>query len=324
MACNMNARLTSHLAATAFFLFASTHASTPHTIYQFPNPTWLENIAAMRNGSLLVTVIGKPEVHIVNPLVTPATASLMATVPDVNAAFGITELSDNIFALAAGNYTSDNAPVPGSFSVWSIDLGHKHEATHLSKIADIPAVGMINGLAALDKHTLLLADSWKGNVASLDVKSGKSGVWLEDISTASNFSASGLPLGVNGIKVHGEWGYFTNTVRSSFSRVRVDRGKKRVIGDVEALAQGDTIAVPDDFAVLGDGSVILGRPLSDKLMKVGRDGKVEIVAKVEGVTAAVLGRTAADKDVVYLSSMGGFNTNGSVKAGGMVVAVRLR
>lgn len=320
----MNALLTSLLAATASFFFASTHASTPRTIYQFPNPTWLEHIAAMRNGSLLVTVIGNPEIHIVNPLVTPATASLMATIPDVNAVFGITELFDNIFALVAGNYTSDNAPVPGSFSVWSIDLSHRHELAGLSKIADIPGVGMINGLAALDEYTLLLADSWNGNIASLDVKSGESYVWLEDKSTASNFSVPGLPLGVNGLKIHGDWVYYTNTVQSSLARVRIDRAKKRIAGDVELLAQGDAIALPDDFAVLENRDVVLGRPLSNELIKIGADGKVEIVAKVEGVTAAALGRTPTDKDIVYLSSMGGFNTNGIVKAGGMVVAVRLR
>ncbi|KAF3052269.1 hypothetical protein E8E11_011565 [Didymella keratinophila] len=319
----MNALLTSLLAATASF-FASTHASTPRTIHQFSNPTWLENIAAMRNGSLLVTVIGRPEVHIVHPLVTPATAALIATIPDVNAVFGITELSNDVFAVAAGNYTTDNAPVPGSFSVWSVDLGHKRGAAKVDKIADVPGVGMINSLAALDKHSLLLADSWKGNIASLDMTNGKTGIWFEDKSTASNFSAPGLPLGVNGIKVHRDWMYFTNTVHSSLSRVRLDRAISGVLGDVETLAQGDTVAVPDDFAVLEDGRVILGRPLSDELMKVGPDAKVEVIAKMEGVTGAAMGRTEKDKDVVYLSSMGGFNADGSVKAGGRIVAVELR
>ncbi|KAJ4332237.1 hypothetical protein N0V87_008540 [Didymella glomerata] len=320
----MNAVLTRILAVTASLFFASTHADTPRTIYQFPNPTWLENIAAMRNGSLLVTVTGRPEVHIVNPLVTPSVASLVAIIPDTNAVFGITELYDNVFAVAAGNSTPDNAPVRGSFSVWSIDLTHDHGIMEIGKIADVPGVGMINGLAALNSHTLLLADSWKGNVASLDVKTGKSSLWLDDKSTASNFSAPGLPLGVNGIKVHRDWVYYSNTVQSSLNRIRLDRTTSAVVNDVETLAQGDTIAVPDDFAVLKSGSVILGRPLSDEVMRVRKDRKKEIIAKVEGITAAALGRAEKNKDVVYLSSMGGFNINGSVKAGGRIVAVQLR
>ncbi|KAF3046121.1 hypothetical protein E8E12_011212 [Didymella heteroderae] len=168
--------LTTLLASAASLLFASSHAGKLPVVYQFSNLTWLENIAAIRNGSLLVTVIGRPEVHIVNPLVSPSATSLAATIPAVNADSGITELSDDVFAAAVGNSTTDNAPVPGSFSVWSIDLTSRHAAAKVEKVADIPGVGMINGMAAVDKRTLLLADSWMGNIASLDVKSGKSNI----------------------------------------------------------------------------------------------------------------------------------------------------
>lgn len=315
------------LAATTSFLFASTNAVTTRTVHQFPKPTWLENIAAMRNGSLLVTIVGRPEVHVVNTLVTPSTAFFIASIPDVNAVFGITELSNDVFAVAAGNYTSTNAPVPGSFSVWSIDLSHHTESAKVEKVADAPGVGMINGLATLNKHTLLLADSWAGNIASLDITTGKTGVWLEDESTASNFSAAGLPLGVNGIKVHREYVYYTNTVQSSLSRVRVDASIGKVIGKVETLAQGEVIAVPDDFAVLEDGSVILGRPLSNELIEVSTNDKARVLIKgaiVESVTAVALGRSKGDKRVVYLSSMGGFDADGGAKAGGKVVAIQLR
>ena len=322
----MNALLTTVLAATTSFLFVPTHASQVRTIREFPKPTWLENIAAMRNGSLLVSVIGRPEVHIINPIVNPSTTSLIASIPDVNAIFGITELADDVFAVAAGNYTSANTPVQGSFSVWSIDFSHKHQAAKVKKLANIPDVSMINGLAALNKHTLLLADSWAGNVAFLDTNAGKSDLWFADESTASNFSAPGLPLGVNGVRVHGDWVYYTNTVRNSLSRIRVDASTGKVVDEVETLAQGDAIAVPDDFAVLEDGNVILGRPLSDELVGVGKDGKVDVLFKgesVEGVTAVTVGRTNRDGRVVYLSSMGGFDADGNVKAGGRVVAVKL-
>lgn len=284
----------------------------------------MENIAATRNGSLLVTIVGRPEVHIVNPLVTPPTALVVAKIPDVNAVFSITELSDNIFAIAAGNYTTENAPVPGSFSVWSIDLSSHYKAAKVGKIVDVPGVGMINGLATLDSKTLLLADSWKGNIASLDVESGKNSIWFEDKSTASNFSAPGSPLDVNGVKVHEDGVYYTNTVQSSLNRVRFDRTAGKVIGMTETLAQGNAIAVPDDFAVLEDGSVILGHPLSDVMVKVRKDRKVEVVAKVEDVPAATLATAKEGKDIVYLSSMDGFNVDGSVKAGRRAVSMDLK
>ncbi|KAJ4343379.1 hypothetical protein N0V95_006680 [Ascochyta clinopodiicola] len=318
----MNVFFTTFLATTASLFFSSTHASNVRTIHQFSNPTWLENIAAMQNGSLLVSVLGRPEVHIVNPRTTPPSSSLIASIPAVNAILGITELSSNQFAIAAGNVTPANAPVLGSFSVWSIDMTHKHGVAKVHKLASTPHLSMINGLAALDSRTLLLADSWTGNVASLDLGSHETTVWLGGESTASNFSAPGLPLGVNGIKVHKGYVYFTNTVRNSLNRIRVS-SKGAASGSVEVLAQGEAIAVPDDFAVLKDGSVIQGRPMSDEVVRVGAGGKVQVIAKVEGVTAVAVGRTGKDGKTAYLSSMGGFNADGSVKSGGRVVAVEL-
>lgn len=318
----MNALYTTFLTATTAFLFASTHAANVRTIHQFPNPTWLENVASTHNGSLLVSVIGRPEVHLVNPLVTSSTASLVAQFTNVNAVLGITELSDNIFAVATGNVTPANAPIIGSFSIWSIDLTHHLHTAKVEKIANTPKLSMINGLTALDSHTLLLADSWSGKIASLNTRTGETKVWFEDASTASNFSAPGLPLGVNGIKVHKDFVYFTNTVHNSLNRIRVS-SKGTASGKVEVLAHGAAIAVPDDFAVLEDGCVILGRPMSDELVRVGKDGKVEVVANVEGVTAVAVERREKGGTVAYLSSMGGFNVNGSVKAGGRVVALDL-
>lgn len=315
----MNALFTTILAASTSFLFAATHASKIHTVYQFPNPTWLENIAATRNNSLLVSTIGKAEVHMINPLANPPTAHLIANLPSFNAVLGITELSNNIFAIAAGNVTPANAPVPGSFSIWSVDLTSIHHAAEVVKIADTPALSMINGLATLDAHTLLLADSWAGNIATLNTRTGETKTWLNDTSTASNFSAPGLPLGVNGLKVHGGFVYFSNTVQSSLNRVRVSPSGSAV-GAVQILAQGEEIGTPDDFAVLADESVVLGRPLGGEVMRVSRNGEVQVLADVEGVTAVAVGRKG---HVAYLSSMGGFNGDGSVKAGGRVVAVEL-
>jgi hypothetical protein len=277
----------------------------------------------MRNGSLLLSVIGRPEVHLVNPLVIPATANVVASIPDANAVFGIVETRDDIFAVAAGNVTPANVPVQGSFSIWTIDLTNKHEQAEVSKLASVPNVSMINGMAALNTHTLLLADSWAGNIASLDTLTGESEVWFDNASTAANFSAPRLPLGVNGIRVHDDFVYYSNTVLSSLSRVRVDVSTGKVTGEVETLAKGEEVGMPDDFAVLEDGSVILGRPMNEELVRVGKDGKVKVVARAEGITAVAAGMTTSDKNVVYLSSMGGFNGDGSVKAGGRVIALEL-
>ncbi|KAJ4369201.1 hypothetical protein N0V83_006286 [Neocucurbitaria cava] len=318
-----------------FSLFiATTLAADVRTVYEFPKPTWLENIDTMRNGSLLVTSIGVAEVHMITP--SPhknATSSLVASFPNANAVLGITELTENVFAVAAGNMTPTNSPITGSFAIWSIDLTCKDSsAAKVHKIADIPKVDMVNGLEALNPHTLLLADSWAGNIVKLDTKTGATEVTLSHPTLLANFSVSALPLGVNGLKVHDGYVYYSNTVQHLLGRVRINPSSARAIGPFTTLATGaaNNISVPDDFAVAKDGSVYLCGPLAtpdgDTLQHVGLDGKVVTVAQggvVAGTTAARFGKARGDKGVVYLSTMGGFAADGSRLAGGRVVSVTL-
>lgn len=297
------------------------------TVYQFPNPTWLENIETTRNGSFLVTVIGRPEVHIVHPQSNPPTSSLVAAFPAANAVLGITELDPNIFAVATGNVTSSNAPVIGSFAIWSINL--RNDTPKVKKIADLPHVDMVNGLEALNHHTLLIADSWAGNIVKLDTKTAKYNVALSDATLAPDFSGPPLPLGVNGVKVHKGYVYYSNTAQRLVGRVRID-SKGNARGPFTTLASGTSISVPDDLAVAEDGSVYVAGPLAapqgDTLQHITLDGKVTTIASdgaVAGATAARFGRSKNDSDVVYLSTMGGFGADGSPKEGGRVVAVKL-
>ena len=123
--------------------------------------------------------------------------------------------------------------------------------------------------------------------------------------------------------MHGERVCYTNTVRNSLSRVRIGASTGKTIGGVETLAHDEAITLPDDSAGLVDGSLVLGRPLSEDLVGVATDGKVEAVVKVEGVTVVAFERSKKDKKIAYLSSMGGFNADGSVQAGDKVVALQL-
>lgn len=299
-------------------------AATTRTVIQFSNPTWLENVAPARNGSLLVSVIGRAEVLLIHdPTLVPATSSILATFPNRTSVLGITEYEPDVFAIAVGSTTPDNQPVEGTFGIWRIDLANKG----VSKITDTPSLGLLNGMAALNKDTILVADSWRGNIVKLDVKTKKYGVVLEDASLKSNFSAPSLPLGVNGLRLHGDYLYYSNTVQRLIGRVKIDKKTGKAAGPYHIIAQGQTISVPDDFAVAKDGSVYLTSPLAapegDTLQKVSLNGKVELVAKVDGPTAAQFGRTSRDKNVLYLSSMGGFGANGAPKQGGKVIAVNL-
>jgi sugar lactone lactonase YvrE len=310
-------------------LLASGLAAKVHIVYQFPLGTWLENTAATRNGSLLVSTIGAAEVHIVHPSTTPPSSSVLATFPDANAVLGMAEIHQDVFAVAVGTMTPENVPIAKSFSIWSIDLSCKDEKEKVKKIADIHDVSMVNGMAALNSHTLLLADSWAGNVVAFDTNTKKSEIVFEHPTLLPDFNAS-LPLGVNGLKIQGEYVYYTNSVQRLVGRIRIHTSTGKPNGPFMTLASGSDISVPDDLLVAKDGSVYVSAPLAapqgDTLQHITLDGKVTTIAHdgpVAGTTAPTFGRTETDKNVIYLSTMGGFGEDGSPKAGGRVVAVAL-
>ncbi|KAF2830043.1 hypothetical protein CC86DRAFT_403366 [Ophiobolus disseminans] len=284
-------------------LLPSTLAAKLTTVYQFPNGTWLENLALTRNASILVSLIGTPQVHIVHPHTTPATSSLVATFPNATAVLGITSLTPthDLFAVAVGTAIPPNSIVPGSFSIWTVALTSTGPA-RVHKLVALHNMQMANGVALINPHTLLLADPLAGNIVKLDLRSKAYDVVLEHPTLDANLSST-LPLGVNGVRIHKDYLYYSNSVQSLLGRVRINMHTGSAIGAFETITSGANVREPDDFAVRRDGSVVLARPLGDALVKIGVDGQVETVASggaVSGATSVVLG----GENVVFLSTSG--------------------
>lgn len=315
-----------------FALLTTTMAANLTTIHQFSNGTWLENIAPMHNGSLLVTVIGRAEVHMLDPTVSPATSKLLATFPAHNAALGITELSHDKFAVAVGNVTASNTPIAETWAVYTLDFSRdckdedkakdnaSGEDVEIQKVTDLPNISMINGMTTLNPHTLLLADSWAGNIVSLNTLTKQSSIFLSHTILRPDFDNKVLPLGVNGVRVHKDYVYFTNTVLNHLGRVRIS--PTGPTGPFEMIAQGTAISQPDDFAVAQDGSVYLARPLGDTIQHVSLDGTVREIVKGglgSGATSVVFGK--GGEETLYLSESG--LEGGVMGHGGRVIRVEL-
>jgi sugar lactone lactonase YvrE len=68
-------------------------------------------------------------------------------------------------------------------------------------------------------------------------------------------------LGINGVRGYGDALYFTNTLRSTFSRVPLDvRGAHvRAVGAVQLLVPGFAAGVPDDFTIDAKGFAWVAR-----------------------------------------------------------------
>ena len=302
---------------TTLLLSSSTLAANLSTIYQFPNGTWLENIASTRNGSLLVSLIGAPEVHIVHPHTAPTSSSLIATFPSANAVLGITELKPDVFAVAVGTIILPSSTVPGSYSIWTIDLSCQNVTT--TKIADLKTLQMVNGIALLNPHTLLLADSYGGAIAKLDLRTKEHSVVLRDPILEANSSAPTLTLGVNGIRMHANYLYYSSTVHNTLGRVKLNLRTGAAVGAFTNIASGEQISLPDDFVVLADGSVLQARPIADTLQHVGLRGEVELLGVVGGPTSVVLARGEKMGSVAYVCTSG--LVGGVAREGGRVVRV---
>lgn len=89
-------------------LFSVSLGATVRTIHEFPNPTWVENIASTRNGSILAGVIGSApaQLHIIDPFSNTTDSTLLHEFAYSNSIFGITEYETDVFAVAAGNFSA--------------------------------------------------------------------------------------------------------------------------------------------------------------------------------------------------------------------------
>ncbi|KAF2685509.1 hypothetical protein K458DRAFT_476909 [Lentithecium fluviatile CBS 122367] len=324
---SFNFSLTSLVLVSSFFT-PSYQTPTPHSvkkIYQFPFQTWVENIAVRSNGQLLVTLLNAPELHLIDPSTSPLTSKLIHSFVDVRATslLGIAELSHDVFAVVV-----DQMPqTPGNCSIWKADF--KSDPAAVSKIADVQSTQLLNGIAKLNDHTLLVADSMAGNIVKLDVTTGASTPILEDASTKPGTINGGFAKsGVNGIKILGSHVYYTNSALASFHRVRIDCSTGEATGPFETLATSMPDA--DDFALLKDGTAFVAVGSGHVVEKVA-GGRQSVFAgdlhssAVPGPTAAALGR-GSDEDVLYVVTNGGAinPVNGTFAEGGSVLAVELR
>ncbi len=305
----------------------STTVSDVRVISEIPAPTFIENIYALSDGSLVISIIGRPEIRLVKPDASKTTEPVLITsFPDANACLGLAELSENILAVAVGNMDPTNKPERGSFAIYKVDLNS--EPVKCEKIAHLPKVNGVNGIAMLNDDILLLADSWDGNIVALNTKTGTAEVVLEDPTLVADPTAA-LPIGANGLKIHDGYVYYSNSDKVLVGRVQVDAAGKST-GPFTTIASGSELSVPDDFVIAKDGSMYVAGPLTepngDTLQHISLDGKITTIAKggaVAGATATTWGRTEKDQNVIYLSTMGGFSADGKMEKSAKVTAVTL-
>ena len=302
-------------------------------IYQFPNPTWVENVAVRPNGVLLLNLLTSPEMYTLDP--ETQAARLIYTFPNASSVAGIAEVSPDVFAVVVGNFSfATLSGVKGSFSIWKVDFNRNIEEQSnnveptVAKVVDVSEALFLNGMEPLtgSNDEVLVADSSLGAVWKVDVSSGKYKIVIQ-IPEMSPPASAKIQIGINGLHLLNGYLYWTNSETSSFNRAKVNQEGSLVPGATAELVYSGTSM--DDFIFDDEGNAWIATNPANLLLVVTADDKAVTVdgsqyqLTVAGDTACRFGRRQTDRKTLYVVTDGGLAApvNGTVVEGGKVVAV---
>ena len=320
-------------------LLANTHLCAAlypsELIYEFPIGSVVENLAVRPDGSILTTLATAPEIYLIQPSSSNPNPQLIHRFDGSTSVLGITETSPDSFLVAVSSISGGNppAPVPGSSSLWTVTFPRKSKTAKVSLAAQIPDILAANGVITLNKNKVLIADSAKGLIFVVDLRTGTSSVAISDPLLATT---ERLLVGVNGIKIRGHTLYFANSAQKLLAKIDIDlrTGAPRGPGTVIAHSLPNPPDLGyDDFAVSsrnGGVAYVTNGP-GNFIERVDlKTGQQSIVAgdvdstEIAEPTAAAFGRNGRE-DVLFVTTAGGllFPVNGDEVVGGQVVAVKL-
>ncbi|OTA90722.1 hypothetical protein M434DRAFT_33391 [Hypoxylon sp. CO27-5] len=297
-------------------------------IYNF-STEFIENLHVLPNGQLLLTTMESPTGHLytLDPKASEPQAKLVTSFDsNVTALTGIAPLPDcdgDLYAVSGGLHTSF-AFEKGSMRVYIVSL-------KLGSVVDsipVPDAATMNGMAALPHYPNLLvsADSISGRILSIDTRTHKVGVVMEDAALgpgAHNSSSRVPPIGINGLRVRGNYIYFTNSSQGTFMRVRIDQ-RGSPIGEPKLLARSpDILQIYDDFTFDDEGNAYVAVH-STEVFKITPDGMQTVLAGggsgslLKEPTSVAL---ANDGKSIYVSTGGNFRA--TPREGGQVVQIQL-
>lgn len=298
-------------------------------IYQFPNATFrdIENIAVRSNGQLLLNMITEPATYYIDPSKSNSTAQLLYTFPNATSTVGIAEYAPDQFAIVVGNYTvATKASVPGSFSIWSLDVRSPAVPT-VRKIAAIPEAVALNGMTALStgSRVVMIADSGLGAIWAFNTTSG---AYYKAIQDPLMAPLSTFPLGINGVRASaaGDKVYFTNSAMGVFGSIKLNT-TGGVSGNATTIAKAVPGNIYDDFAVDKLGNAYITAHPSSIYQVTSAAGQLLLAGGTNSTqfyqpTSSVFGRSSAVEECTLYVVGAGVATNVTIISG-QVIAVNI-
>jgi hypothetical protein len=263
------------------------HPLPARVLATWPVGTFVENIHARADGSLLVSVHSAGELqrwradHDVDVFARlPASPAAINAHPDG----GIVVVGGSLGA--------------GPQFVWHVDDGGAAR-----ELARVPDALFFNGATRFFRGQLLVAEAILGRIYHVDLATGASRVWFAHELLAKITAEAMLP-GANGIKIFGRHVYVTNTDRALFLRIGFD--ERGAAGPIEIVAER---LRADDFAFDRDGNAYLTTHIHNSLLRLKPGGaRVNIAGVADGMagsTAVTFGANARTAGSVFVTTTGG-------------------
>ena len=244
------------------------------TVAEFPAGTFLENIAIGEGGTLYVTSYLEGKVYRIGSDSKP---KLWASVDGTIAGIA---LNPDGSALLSGWIMGK---VPAVFAVSAAG------ATEV--LAKLDGGMFPNGVVRVAAGRFLVADSYKGVIWEVNTETRLATVWLADELLARRNAADPTPA-VNGIKLFGGALYASNTAKQLLLKVPLVNERA---GRPEVVLTNIGL---DDFDFDEAGTLYGATHVYNSLVRVGRDGKVTVLA---GLAQGMAGSTS----LAYSAAGGG-------------------
>lgn len=294
-----------------------------HSVVRDPTIKF-ENLAIRSNGQILTTsTLPNASIYQVDPLgILPLT--LVYNIPNITSSCGIVEREPDIFYVVSGDISLKNPfdTTPASYSITKLNVtglsvlpnGTLNRQPIAHRVANLTGAALPNGAAFAGQQSdnLLVADTIRGLIWNVNVRTGTVSVTLNDTSTKGITAKGQTASGVNGIKVHNGTIYYTSTGASALYKVPVDTQGIISTGIKPSLVTSNLTC--DDLIVTDDGIVYVAGT-ENVITKVSPTGEKKIIAGIYNSTASPLGgssairfgRLASDRWSMYVTTNGGLN-----------------
>lgn len=260
-------------------------APSVEALASYPNGIFLENLAVLPDGRVLVTSYTDRTL-----LVGSANGGFarFATLPAHPAS--VLPLGHGFVVAGHGASFMDGPDFLSTSLLLLLD-----QAGQVTHRIGLPQARFVNGMAAQGRH-VLIADSAAGTIWRFDPADNAVVPWLRHEALTPDPARPNTP-GVNGLKLRGDLLYFSNSSRGALYRQRLAAdGAPR--GEPELFARTGQV---DDFDFASDGTIHAASH-GPALLRVGVDGQVAttLAHGCDGCTAVA----AVDGGLLVLTTGG--------------------